>query len=529
MQPRAILEQVQEASSQIQIRQQPEFKIESVMDDQFSAEIGSYSSIDEVLDRRIYDPMPLDYVEDTKFVKYLDVDEQYKPTVSLGTLQYAMQSKRARSKIGEIEMFMKDNYDSYHHNLNLDRVRNFEVYFPQNNIIKMQVEFEKTRLENIVQMRLGLKAKHISPLLIKSFKMLERKNSLNLVATPIIEQNSKPSSRRNSRRSSIRAEKKNESPIGTMANNNAVPKRRNSANPSDILLYSSSTIASSQFKKAPDDKRFPDLARGSFTKSFDLLARPNIRDKRLSMIREDQTDKHDKTGQSSLTIDSNSLVPLSRFRFLGGAEGNSATSNRRPSLMRKFKTSIDFYNPSGGEDLEAAGYQDQSVFKIVKVGTDSMEDSGISLPLEEFELETPWSGEEIHSGVNKPRMKYSVMMQKLSDKLAENSKVGGNGLKTDTLDKEYYNMIDKDETSSDKDRNENESSKQLDEMYQDRRLFDLVLQSRLSENSAAIKRRSTSEGKGRDVQDFIKKNNLKDVVRKMNDNSNEQQSLTSTN
>ena len=79
---------------------------------------------------------------------------------------------------------MKDNYDPYYHNLNLDRVRNFEVYFPNNNIIKLMVEFEKTRLEKLVQMRLGLIAKHISPLLIKSFRMNERKSSVHSNSRP---------------------------------------------------------------------------------------------------------------------------------------------------------------------------------------------------------------------------------------------------------------------------------------------------------------------------------------------------------
>lgn len=533
--PTAILEQVQEASSQIQIRQQPEFKIESVVDEEFQNEHASYSSIDEVLDRRVYDPAPLDYVEDTKFMRYLDIEENYyKPIASIGTLQFAT-PRRARPKVGEIEMFVKDNYDQYHHNLNLDRVRNFEVYFPNNNIIRMQIEFEKTRLENLVQMRLGLKAKHISPLLIKSFKMTERKNSLriNLSNMPSEQSLPKPQPPTKRGQKSPLKESEKKDPPGAAITLNSAGKRRNSANPSDILLYSTSTVASSQFKRISNDKFLRIEDRHSTERyshrSFDLpvhSAAVAAKEKKLSMIKEDQ---------SNFSLDSPSKQSSSRFKFHGTLGGENETLKRRKSsMMRKFKTSIDLYNPPEG-NIEMMDYwnqnqaqvqvqtQNQAGHHIPRLDSDDMENSGITLRLEEFEGETPYSREEISSGVKKPKMEYIELMQKLTDKLAENSK-SRNTMKTDVLDKEY-NLMDRDESS----RIELENSKQLEEMYQDRRLFDAVLQARETEMDALRKTRSTSEGRARDVQDFIKKNNIKEVLKKMNnDGESNPQSFTST-
>ena len=171
------LEQLQEVASEVQLGHQNEGQEDFEFDQDEDQKIGSYSSLDEVLDRKIYDPKPIDYVEDTTHIKFLDVSDTMKH-VSVATLIHVPASKKNWEKVGEIETFVRNSYDPFYCNLNLDKVKNFEVYYPNNNITKLAVEFEKIRLEKIVHKRLGKNANHIvSKLLVKGFRMNEKKKS----------------------------------------------------------------------------------------------------------------------------------------------------------------------------------------------------------------------------------------------------------------------------------------------------------------------------------------------------------------
>mmetsp|Transcript_39263 Transcript_39263/g.34939 ORF Transcript_39263/g.34939 Transcript_39263/m.34939 type:complete len:153 (+) Transcript_39263:1297-1755(+) len=81
-----------------------------------------------------------------------------------------------KKKKNEIEMFIIKNYDPFFKNINIDRVHNFELYFPNNNITRLMTEMERIRCEKILQRRLNLpNAKHIIPILVKGFRFHERK------------------------------------------------------------------------------------------------------------------------------------------------------------------------------------------------------------------------------------------------------------------------------------------------------------------------------------------------------------------
>ena len=229
------IEQLNEAATQFQMGHQTEIQYSIDSSDPEEEEMGavsSYSSLDEVLDRKIYDPHPLDYVEDTDNVKILDMSRNY---VHI--------SKKNRQKVGQIETFMKNNYDPYYHNLNLDRVKNFEVYYPNNNIAKLMIEFEKRRLEKIVEMRLGIRAKHLCTFLAQGVRNTERKNTQAQSLVPIQKRISLK--KQISLRKQMSLRRKEKKPPASPRRDSA------SSNPGDIVLYSSKSaknLKPSQYK-----------------------------------------------------------------------------------------------------------------------------------------------------------------------------------------------------------------------------------------------------------------------------------------
>ena len=174
------LELVQEAATQHQMVQHNELYFEQ--EEEEDNKIRSYSSIDDILERNIYDLQPLVYAADStqlRAVNFVDTNMRSNSLTSDNTQHDQYEGKRKKKKgyiqqMGEIESFVNTNYDRYYHNLNLDKVRNFEVFHPENNIIKMLVEFEEVRLKKLVENRLGVKAAHISRILIKGFRLHER-------------------------------------------------------------------------------------------------------------------------------------------------------------------------------------------------------------------------------------------------------------------------------------------------------------------------------------------------------------------
>lgn len=358
------LELVQESASQIQMGQQTE--VENDMEDnEFTVGGGSYSSIDEIFDRKVYDPKPLDFVADTTHMKYLEFPDGFRYS-SAQTLNHIPGSKRMRPKVGEIETFMRDNYDQVHHNLNIDRVKNFEVYYPMNNITKLMVEFEKVRLEKIVQMRLGFKAKHLGPLLVKSFKMHERKTTSNL-----------PSSTPLTKLPSLRTK-----PIKRHSVNISNIGRRESvaANPSDITLYGSSETHASSFSRfrhqsllatnsSPLNPPFLLSPTDIKKKKFDPIefsqkvGKFRDKDKDLSTIREDNTEKFDKGSQSNLSIGTPKASPNGfkhfDFRFQGDSliskidfkEANTSSELKTPGKdLLKLETKTFLFSPAARTD-----------------------------------------------------------------------------------------------------------------------------------------------------------------------------------
>jgi len=169
------MEEVQEAASQIQVIQQNELYYESLKDE----EVQYYSVGEEILDKNVYNPQPITYTVEPVQTKTINVPIESR-SHSLLSLQQVMNNKSRRktpNEVGEVHSFALTNYDSFYHNLNLDKVKNFEVYYPNNNITKLLVEHERQRLEKIVHMRLSFNAKHIGPLLVKSFRMNERRKT----------------------------------------------------------------------------------------------------------------------------------------------------------------------------------------------------------------------------------------------------------------------------------------------------------------------------------------------------------------
>jgi len=230
------LEVIQEAATQHQMIQQNELYFDRTKGKEDQTEVRSYSSIDDVMDRNIYDNPPLIYAIDSTHLKtydFHDIDEH--PAKTGHTTPSKKHTKKfQQNKLGEIEAFVSTSYDKYYNNLNIDRVKNFEVYNPNNNIIKIIVDLEKIRLQKIVEMRLGAGGHVVSRLLIKGFRMAERRK-----------QNDVSQSSVGSIRSADAHPEKKVSPVAEQDRRQSL-----SVNPSDIALYN--TGSRKMFAKAND-------------------------------------------------------------------------------------------------------------------------------------------------------------------------------------------------------------------------------------------------------------------------------------
>jgi len=497
------LDLLSEAASQIQMGHQTEVHYTNeILDDEVGA-LGSYSSIDEVLDRRIYDPQPLDYVEDTTHMKFLDLAGQYRPQ-SIGNLIQGPTSKRTRQKIGEIESFVKNNYDPYFHNLNIDKVKNFEVYFPNNNIAKLVVEFERVRLEKIVTMRLGVNAKHISTLLVKSLKMNEIKTtSTNISAVPV--------TRAPSIKNQLQLKKKKEKEKSLALER----KDSNSSNPGDIIHYSkvsnvkrpsqykvnnpkSITISppmSTSFLTSPMDARKGD--------SFEVMLNKFGKSAHdLSTIKENSYDRLPVNNRSRLSLDSPSPFPVqtttfnkklnSSIEFLSPSirspeMGNSPTNALIPTTFRNVKTEIIISevqdNPmthNFDNDNENENYNESD-------NNEYQENTG--------EVGPTQGGDGT--------VDYSKLLQRFTEKLGENSK---NQL--------YTKMTLK------SDGGEKEMSSAGEKTFHDfksdgSKMFQVILHDKTRGNRQENRHRGSSEERGKDILKFIEKNNLPQLFKKM--------------
>lgn len=486
------LEHVQEAASQIQIGHQAEIQHDFSDEDDLVV-AGSYSSVDEVLDRKIYDPKPIDFVADTTHMKYLDLSDALKPP-SIATLtQVPANAKRSRQRVGEIEMFVRNNYDPYFHNLNLDRVKNFEVYYPNNNINKLMIEFEKVRLEKIVEMRLGLRAKHISSLLIKGFKMYEKRDSI------LSPQKPQKSSTSLEKRAGFRKSKRE----------SLLPLRSDSlkSNPGNIVNYNSGTLASNfpKVSKYKNPLAIPNsssttasfLSLGSDPLKTDHLQKRNSIFKDLSVIKEDNTEKMG-VGNSNLSIDSSPQTRVSSpIKLL--QENLHNKNDEHSSIISEFQSFMNEIKRPEGLSPDSSWRKNQTPLFKKKEPSD-----GGSLSSSNIEQEPP-------SARRDNEVDYTKQLQKLTDKLGENSYRSKNNLsrpssRTDGMDKEG-SLVDKDRSYETP---KNEAG----------RLFRLLLQDKLK-GEDEDRRRAASEENGRDIHKFMNKHKLDKVFKKMSDADDE--------
>ncbi len=130
-------------------------------------DVESYSSIDEIMDRNIYDPEPLVFAGDLVQPKELEVGSKYINIFGENEGEkYQKEVFVAKPKVepGEIQAFVTRNYDAYLHNLNLDQAKSWEIYFPHNNIGVILDALEAERLRKLA------KAHHLPEVIIKNFK-----------------------------------------------------------------------------------------------------------------------------------------------------------------------------------------------------------------------------------------------------------------------------------------------------------------------------------------------------------------------
>ena len=136
-------------------------------------EATNYSSEDELLDKNIYELQPISYTADSANIKLIDVSEKEQlrfTNISAKQRKELKEAYRTKFKRGEIEEFVKVNYDPYYHNISLDKVQNFELYFPTNNFSNVIVTLEKTRLKTLVEMGLLSKPKYLGEVFIDTLK-----------------------------------------------------------------------------------------------------------------------------------------------------------------------------------------------------------------------------------------------------------------------------------------------------------------------------------------------------------------------
>lgn len=252
------LETIQEAAGQHQLIQQNELYFDNPDENTEGeqAEVRSYSSIDDVMDRNLYDLQPLVCATDSVHLRIYNFNDPEDMTVdhSISSSTFQKPPKRIRNhkkkktqavKVGEVEAFVAMNYDRYYHNISLDRIKNFEVYNPNNNIIKLMVDFEKVRLQKIIEMRLGVGtgAHHLTKLLIKGFKAHQKMNHKNPTVSSVSSARSVETEKRHSHSHHVLVD----------------PTRRHSVsvNPSDIAMYGTISRHMNESKDSSPNKTPP--------------------------------------------------------------------------------------------------------------------------------------------------------------------------------------------------------------------------------------------------------------------------------
>jgi len=361
-----IIEELNEAVSQIQVIQQNELYVEEGQEEQ----VQIYSEGEEILDRNIYDPQPITYTVEPVQTKRISIPRNQ--LTSLQSFQLVQQEKRRRTanELGDVHSFAISNYDAYYHSLNLDRVKNFEVYYPNNNINKLLVGLEKTRLEKIVHMRLGVNAKHISPLLVKSFRMNERRKTREAAAEAVREgsigsfDSSLTSPKQ--RRETMPAGGRRETITGTGGRRETVTGGRretlsgkiiSNINPIDITFYNSYQKSSVDFtntnrsNKEDSDHDKKHLSYPNPRRSFGGISSPNSAGFYYEIPQSLQL--HQNRGNRIIESGSGDDIPQEKFNFPRHPRRRSSkrsnTKSRVPTEDNQFLEGTDEHSESASD------------------------------------------------------------------------------------------------------------------------------------------------------------------------------------
>src|SRR5690606_17057165 len=123
-------------------------------------EIDTKSSIDEILDKKIYSKhnrfgfntrgsLLDDEISSINFSEFLPKKDVHNP--------YHKSNELRGNKVDYFVQQYPDLYDYYYDTISIDKVRNYENYFPHNNIQRMALDFEQERIEKLIKTYQGNK------------------------------------------------------------------------------------------------------------------------------------------------------------------------------------------------------------------------------------------------------------------------------------------------------------------------------------------------------------------------------------
>ena len=372
-------------------------------------------------------------------------------------------------------------------------------------------EFEKVRLEKIIEMRLGIKTKHISTLLVKSFRMNERKGQTPSAVAPITKRTSIK------KQPSVKKKKEKKEPIISSPRRDSV-----NSNPGGIAMYDSSSIISnirrpSQFQPlGKHNLPSPGISPlgsstllgvppdGKKADSFELMLGKigKLKEPDLSIIRENSVEKFGGRGGTIGSGSMESPLPSSVTPF----DFKPATM----STAKKFNSSIDLFNILPGirtPEQGGSGTPTSHAYYNGKINVDRVPE----VHTDEYKMmsygdEEEEKNQEINLGVD-----YTRFMQRFTDKLSENSK--------NTLTKQTIRTdLEKDQSNTGENAG-GEKEKTVSSEFKitegNNRLFNMLLHDRSGNGAGGAKVRANSEDKGRDVNKFIEKHNIPGLFKKM--------------
>jgi len=131
----------------------------------------SYSPTNDIFDRNLFRIPSFTFQADSQPPKKLAINEN--AGINSSDAQNIFECVETKPRMGELERFVIKSYDAYYRNLNLDRVRNYEMYFPHNNILMISAQWEVIRQRNIARIH------NVSEKALKGLAAFIEKNKLN--------------------------------------------------------------------------------------------------------------------------------------------------------------------------------------------------------------------------------------------------------------------------------------------------------------------------------------------------------------